>query len=120
MSEKIVNVDLAPGEAFFRVSVDEDGATRFACGLYPSNNSIEKDFDDETDLNYDDMLTIFMSGISNLIQNDMDEIMRAGMQYIVEGYKPFDFVVSPEDVDYYQGLTPEQMDLLRMDVEGEA
>lgn len=120
MNDKTVNIDLAPGEAFFRVSVDEDGATRFACGLYPSNNNIEKDFDEENDISYDDMLTVFMCGISNLVQNDMEEIMRAGMEYIVNGYKPFDFVVSEEDIDYYQGLTSEQLDLLRMDVEGEA
>lgn len=120
MSDTTVNLDLAPGEAFLRVSVSEDGATNFACGFYPTNANIEKDFDPESDIDYDDMLAIFMSGIANLIQNDMDTILRAGLEYSVQGHKPFDFVVGSEDISYYENLTDEDLKLLRMDVEGEA
>ena len=120
MSEKTVNLDLAPGEAFLRVSVAEDGSTSFACGFYPSNVNIEKDFDPSKDIDYDDMLAIFMSGIANLIQNDMDTILRAGLEYSIEGHKPFDFIVDSNDISYYENLTDKDLQLLRMDVEGEA
>jgi len=117
---KAVNLDLEPGEAFFRVSVGDDGATNFACGFYPSNVNIEKDFDPESDIDYDDMLAVFMAGIAYMVQEDMDTILRYGMEYVLKGGKPFDFVVSPTDVDYYEDLSDEQLQLLRMDTQGEA
>jgi hypothetical protein len=120
MSNSNVQLDLAPGEAFLRVNVNEDGMTQFACGFYPRNSNIEKDFDPENDIDHDDMLAIFMSGIANLIQNDMDTILRAGLEYSIEGHRPFDFIVSPDDLSYYKNLTNEDLQLLRMDIEGEA
>lgn len=117
---KSVNLDLEPGEAFLRVSVDEDGVTNFACGFYPTNMNIEKDFNPESDLDYDDMIAVFMAGMANLIQNDMDTILRMGFDHLLAGNKPFDFIVSPTDVDYFDSLTEEQLQLLRMDTQGEA
>jgi len=117
---KPVNLDLEPGEAFLRVSVDEEGVTNFACGFYPSNMNIEKDFDPEKDIDYDDMIAVFMAGLSHLIQNDMDTILRNGFEHLLAGNKPFDFIVSPSDVDYFANLTDEQLRLLRMETVGEA
>lgn len=117
---KAVNLDLEPGEAFLRVSVDEDGVTNFSCGFYPLNMNIEKDFDPESDIDHDDMLAVFMAGISNMIQNDMDTILRMGFDHLLAGNKPFDFIVSPSDVDYFDNLTDEQLQLLRMETVGEA
>ena len=115
-----VPLDLEPGEAILRVSVEEDGATSFSCGFYPTNMNIEKDFDSNSEIDHDDMLAIFMAGISNLIQNDMDTILRMGFEYMIAGNKPFDFIVNPDDIDYFEGLTDEQLKLLRMNVVGEA
>jgi hypothetical protein len=117
---KSVSLDLEPGEAFLRVSVDEEGVTNFSCGFYPSNMNIEKDFNTEEDVDYDDMLAVFMAGISNMIQNDMDTILRNGFEHLVAGNKPFDFIVDPADVDYFDGLSDEQLELLRMETGGEA
>ncbi len=117
---KTVSVDLEPGEAFFRVSVDEDGVTNFACGFYPTNMNIEKDFNAEEDIDYDDMLAVFMAGITHMVREDMDAILHRGMESIIKGNKPFDFIVDPEDLEFYSGLSDEQLQLLRMDTEGEA
>lgn len=117
---KAVSIDLEPGEAFLRLNVDEEGATNFSCGFYPSNMNIEKDFDPEEDIDGDQLLTVFMAGMANLIQNDVESILRMGFEYLIAGNKPFDFIVDAEDVDYFNELSEEQLDLLRMDVQGEA
>ena len=117
---KAVTLDLEPGEAFLRVSVSEDGGTSFSCGFYPTNMNIEEDFDEDSDIDYDDMLAVFMAGISNLIQNDMDTVLRMGFEHMVAGNRPFDFVVNPSDVDYFESLTKDQLKLLRMKTVGEA
>jgi len=39
---------------------------------------------------------------------------------MIAGNKPFDFIVNPDDIDYFEGLTEEQLKLLRMNVVGEA
>lgn len=117
---KPVNLDLEPGEAFLRVSVDEEGVTNFSCGFYPTNMNIEKEFNSEEDIDHDDMLAVFMAGLANLIQNDMDTILRSGFDHLIAGNKPFDFVVTPSDVDYFENLTTEQLQLLRMETQGEA
>lgn len=115
-----INLDLEPGEAFLRVSVDEEGKTNFSCGFYPSNVNIDKEFDPSEDIDHDDMLAVFMAGIANMIQNDMDSILRSGFEHLIAGNKPFDFIVSPADVDYFDSLTEEQLKLLRMETVGEA
>jgi hypothetical protein len=120
LMSKTVSVDLEPGEAFFRVSVDEEGVTNFACGFYPTNMNIEKDFNEEEDIDYDDMLTVFMAGITHMIKEEMDNILHRGMESIIKGNKPFDFIVDPADMEFYSGLSDEQLKLLRMDTEGEA
>jgi uncharacterized protein YjaZ len=117
---KAVNLDLEPGEAFLRVSVDEDGVTNFSCGFYPSNMNIEKDFDAKSDLDYDDMIAVFMAGLANLIQNDMDTILTSGFEHLLAGNKPFDFVVDASDAEYFSNLTEEQVKLLHMATKGEA
>jgi len=115
-----VPVDIEPGEAFFRISVDDDGTSRFVCGLYPCNNSIEKDFDADSDVNLDDLLAVFMAGIAHMVKDDMDTILHNGMQYIMDGNHPFDFIVGADDTEFYGNLTEEQYELLRMDTQGEA
>jgi len=115
-----VPVDIEPGEAFFRISVDDDGTSRFVCGLYPSNMNIEKDFDPDSDVNLDELLSVFMAGIACMVREDMDTILHNGMQYLIDGNRPFDFVVGSEDTEYYGNLTDEQYELLRMETKGEA
>ena len=117
---KVVNLDLEPGEAFFRVKVDEEGTTSFACGFYPTNMNIEKNFDHESDVDYDDMLAVFMAGITHMVREEMDHLLHMGMQSLLKGERPFDFIVSPSDVDYFSNLSEEQLKLLRMDTQGEA
>jgi hypothetical protein len=55
-----------------------------------------------------------------MVREDMDAILHRGMESIIKGNKPFDFIVDPEDLEFYSGLSDEQLQLLRMDTEGEA
>jgi len=61
-----------------------------------------------------------MAGITHMVREDMDAILHRGMESIIKGNKPFDFIVDPEDLEFYSGLSDEQLQLLRMDTEGEA
>lgn len=107
-----VPVDLEQGEAFFRMRLDDDGVPCFTCGLYPEDESDE--------FNNNEILTLFMAGMISLIKTDADAILSEGVMYLKEGNKPYDFVVTEEDEEYYGNLTNEQIELLNMDVQGEA
>lgn len=120
MSDEKIEMNLIRGEAFLRVAMDEDtGVARFTCGIYPSSFDAKED-NEKDELGTDHMLGVFMAGIVNMIQHDMDTILHAGMEYLIEGNAPFDFIVSPEDAEYFENLTSEQRDLMRMEPKGEA
>jgi hypothetical protein len=119
--QQAIPLDLVPGEAFVRIAIDEEtGQTQFTCGLYPSNKTIEKDFDLETDIDPDMLLGVCIAGIAEMLMSDSDELIRAGMNYISSGDKVFDVIVDTEDQEYYQNLTEEQRRLMKMAVQGEA
>ena len=114
MKDNEISLGLAPGEAYLRVCIEEDGETKFSCGLYPKYNT------PKAEVPHGDMLAILMSGMANILQNDMDYVLSMGLEYAEEGYKPFDFIVSPEDIKYYETLTDSDIKLLHMEPEGEA
>lgn len=117
--EEKIEMNLIRGEAFIRIAVDpETSHAKFMCGIYPSESHTEDEGSDE--LNTDNMLGVLMAGLVSMIQNDMDELLHAGMQYLIEGNAPFDFIVSPDEMEYYDNLTESQKDLMRMKPQGEA
>lgn len=107
-----VPIDLEEGEAFFRMRLDDDGIPCFTCGLFPEDESDE--------LNNNEILTLFMAGMVSLLKNDVDVILSEGVKYLKEGNKLYDFIVDEEDQEYYGTLTDEQIELLNMDIQGEA
>tara|TARA_R110000772_G_scaffold88703_2_gene184125 strand:+ start:363 stop:725 length:363 start_codon:yes stop_codon:yes gene_type:complete len=120
MSESTIPVELAPGEAFIRVKVDENGGTSFSCGVYPTYSAKDLNLSEDLDVTQEEMLTLCMSGLANLIQTNMPLVLQSGVEYAMRGMQPYDFVVSLEEAKYFKKLTKEQRDLLNMVVEGEA
>ena len=116
-----VDLDLVAGEAFVRIAFNEnESTTEFTCGIFPSCRSEDPDFDEKEHIDPDMMLSLCIAGIANLLQNDPDTLMQAGMAYIAEGNDVFDIIVDEEDTQFYDNLTEEQMQLLKMQVQGEA
>ena len=107
-----VPIDLEEGEAFFRMRLDDDGIPCFTCGLFPE--------DDSDELNNNEITTLLMAGMVSLLKNDVDVILSEGVKYLKEGNKLYDFIVDEEDQEYYGTLTDEQIELLNMDIQGEA
>lgn len=116
-----IELNLLPGESFVRVAYNEQtGCTEFTCGIYPSMRSEDEDFDSDSEIDPDMMLSMCIAGIAHFLQYDPDTLMRAGGAYIAEGNEVFDLIVDQEDTEYYSNLTEEQMQLLNMQVKGEA
>lgn len=116
-----VELNVIPGEAFVRIAFNEvTSSTEFSCGIFPSGVSEEPDFDEDEDVDPDMMLSLCVAGISHFLQYDSDALMRAGMSYISKGHEVFDIIVDEEDLKYYEDLTEEQIQLMRMEPQGEA
>ena len=120
-SEEKIEMNLIRGEAFIRIAVDpETSNAKFTCGIYPSDYGTDEETSKSGELSHDTMLGVLMAGIVSMLQDDMDDLLHAGMQYLIEGNAPFDFIVSAEEAQYYENLTEAQKELMRMIPEGEA